>query len=31
LTTNALKNLADTTLENVRAFAAGEGLVNEVK
>jgi D-lactate dehydrogenase len=31
LTTNALKNLADTTLENVRAFAAGEELVNEVK
>ena len=31
LTTNALKNLADTTLENIRAFAAGEELVNEVK
>ncbi len=31
LTTNALKNLADTTLENIRVFAAGEELVNEVK
>ncbi len=31
LTTNALKNLAETTLENVKAFAAGEELVNEVK
>ncbi len=31
LTTNALKNLADTTLENIRAFGAGEELVNEVK
>lgn len=31
LTTNALKNLAETTLENVKAFAAGTELVNEVK
>ena len=31
LTTNALKNLADTTLENIKAFAGGEELVNEVK
>ena len=31
LTTNALKNLADTTLENVKAFKAGKELVNEVK
>ena len=31
LTTNALKNLAETTLENVKAFAAGADLVNEVK
>ena len=31
LTTNALKNLADTTLENIRAFAANEELVNGVK
>ena len=31
LTTNALKNLAETTLENVKAFAAGAELVNEVK
>ena len=31
LTTNALKNLAETTLENVKAFAAGDELVNEVK
>ena len=31
LTTNALKNLAETTLENVKAFTAGEELVNEVK
>ena len=31
LTTNALKNLADTTLENIRSFSAGENLVNEVK
>ncbi len=31
LTTNALKNLAETTLENVKAFAAGSELVNEVK
>ena len=31
LTTNALKNLAYTTLENIKAFAAGEELVNEVK
>ncbi len=31
LTTNALKNLSDTTLENIRAFEHGEELVNEVK
>ncbi|MBQ9283395.1 MAG: 2-hydroxyacid dehydrogenase [Treponema sp.] len=31
LTTNALKNLADTTLENIKAFENGEDLVNEVK
>ena len=31
LTTNALKNLADTTLENIKAFAGEEELVNEVK
>ena len=31
LTTNALKNLADTTLENIRAFETGSELVNEVK
>ena len=31
LTTNALKNLADTTLQNIRAFLRGEELVNEVK
>lgn len=31
LTTNALKNLAETTLENVKAFAAGAELINEVK
>ena len=31
LTTNALKNLADTTLENVKAFSTGAELVNEVK
>ena len=31
LTTNALKNLAETTLENIKAFAAGAELVNEVK
>lgn len=31
LTTNALKNLADTTLENIRAFETGNELVNEVK
>ena len=31
LTTNALKNLADTTLENIKAFSAGNELVNEVK
>ena len=31
LTTNALKNLAETTLENVKAFGAGVELVNEVK
>ena len=31
LTTNALKNLAETTLENVKAFGAGAELVNEVK
>ena len=31
LTTNALKNLADTTLENIRAFSKGEELVNLVK
>ncbi len=31
LTTNALKNLAETTLENIKAFGAGAELVNEVK
>lgn len=31
LTTNALKNLADTTLENIKAFENGEELVNLVK
>ena len=31
LTTNALKNLADTTLENIKAFSSGNELVNEVK
>ena len=31
LTTNALKNLAETTLENIKAFSAGSELVNEVK
>ena len=31
LTTNALKNLAETTLENVKAFTDGAELVNEVK
>ncbi len=31
LTTNALKNLAETTLNNVRDFAAGAVLENEVK
>ena len=31
LTTNALKNLAETTLENVKAFGSGAELVNEVK
>ncbi len=31
LTTNALKNLADTTLQNIRAFEDGIELVNEVK
>ena len=31
LTTNALKNLADTTLENIKAFFSGNELVNEVK
>ncbi|MCH5293978.1 MAG: 2-hydroxyacid dehydrogenase [Treponema sp.] len=31
LTTNALKNLADTTLENVKAFDEGAELVNEVR
>ncbi len=31
LTTNALKNLADTTLENIRVFASGQTLENEVK
>ena len=31
LTTNALKNLAETTLENIKAFTAGAQLVNEVK
>ena len=31
LTTNALKNLAETTLENIKAFLAGAQLVNEVK
>ena len=31
LTTNALKNLSDTTLENIRAFEHEEELVNEVK
>lgn len=30
LTTNALKNIADTTLENIRAFDTGAQLVNEV-
>ena len=30
-TTNALKNLAETTLENVKAFASDIELVNEVK
>lgn len=30
LTREALTNIADTTLENVRAFAAGEALVNAV-
>lgn len=31
LTTNALKNLADTTLDNIKAFSSGNELVNEVK
>ena len=31
LTTNALKNIADTTLENVKAFDEGAELVNEVR
>ena len=31
LTTNALRNLADTTLENIRMFKDGKELVNEVK
>lgn len=31
LTHEALANIADTTLENIRAFAAGEPLANEVK
>jgi D-lactate dehydrogenase len=31
LTTNALKNLAETTLNNIRDFTAGKELVNEVK
>lgn len=31
LTTNALKNIADTTMENIKAFAEGGELVNEVK
>ena len=31
LTTNALKNLADTTLENIKTFSCGNELVNEVK
>ncbi|MBR1722798.1 MAG: 2-hydroxyacid dehydrogenase [Treponema sp.] len=31
LTTNALKNLADTTLENIKAFENGQELVNQVK
>ena len=30
LTTNALKNLADTTLTNIKAFESGQELVNEV-
>jgi D-lactate dehydrogenase len=30
LTTNALKNLADTTLQNIKAFESGRELVNEV-
>ena len=30
LTTNALKNLADTTLQNIQAFESGQELVNEV-
>ena len=30
LTTNALKNLADTTLQNIQAFISGQELVNEV-
>ena len=30
LTTNALKNIADTTLQNLKAFANGEALENEV-
>ena len=31
LTTNALKNIADTTLENAKAFVSGGELLNEVK
>lgn len=31
LTTNALKSIAETTLENIKVFYAGEELVNEVK
>ncbi len=31
LTTNALKNLAETTLNNIRDFSLGKELVNEVK
>ena len=31
LTTNALKNIADTTMENIKSFAEGGELVNEVK
>lgn len=30
LTTNALKNLADTTLQNIQAFKSGQALENEV-